>query len=280
METFVQALIVAFREGLEAFLIIAILLKFLEKSNNKKFKKNVWQGTFAGVIVSIILGIILFKISSAIGGTDNTAKLLESSASLAAVILISTFIIWMIKHGSKIKDHVEKKASLNLSKAGIFLLAMIMVLREGAEIAIFSFAGKYALLPIIAGIALSIVAVLLIFYSIVNIKLSTIFNVTLAYLILQAGFLAGYSVHEGLSAAKGLGAIAPDNAVFTKAFDLSKTPFEHKEGAFGIPLYIAIGWYSRPEWIQFIIQYGLTAALFAYWYFDRKGARISQSLNL
>ena len=51
---------------------------------------------------------------------------------------------------------------------------MIMVLREGAEIAIFSFAGKYALLPIIAGIALSIVAVLLIFYSIVNIKLNNL----------------------------------------------------------------------------------------------------------
>src|SRR3989344_1706395 len=220
-EPFVQALIVAFREGLEAFLIIAILLKFLDKSEEKKYKRNVWQGTFAGIIISVILGIVLFKISSAIGGTDNTAKLVESSASLAAVILISTFIIWMIRHGSKIKKHVEKKAALNLSKAGIFLLAMVMVLREGAEIAIFSFAGKYTLLPVILGILLSVIAVLLIFYSIVNLKLSTIFNVTLAYLVLQAGFLAGYAVHEGLSAAKGLGAIAADNAVFTKAFYFS-----------------------------------------------------------
>ena len=170
----------------------------------------------------------------------------------------------------------ENKAVLNLSKTGIFLLAMVMVLREGAEIAIFSFAGKYALLPIILGISLSIIAVLLIVYSIVIIKLSTILNVTLAYLILQAGFLAGYAVHEGLSAAKGLGAIAPDNPIFTKAFDLSKTPFEHKEGIIGIPLYVAVGWYSRPEWIQFIIQYGSTTALFVYWYFDRKSAGVSK----
>src|SRR3989338_4461389 len=274
-EPFVQALIVAFREGLEAFLIIAILLKFLDKSEEKKYKRNVWQGTFAGIIISVILGIVLFKISSAIGGTDNTAKLVESSASLAAVILISTFIIWMIRHGRKIKKHVEKNAALNLSKAGIFLLAMVMVLREGAEIAIFSFAGKYTLLPVILGILLSVIAVLLIFYSIVNLKLSTIFNVTLAYLVLQAGFLAGYAVHEGLSAAKGLGAIAADNAVFTKAFDLSATPFEHKEGAIGIPLYVAFGWYSKPEWIQLIVQYGLTFALFAYWHFDRKEANVS-----
>src|SRR3989344_9292022 len=202
MEPFIQALIVAFREGLEAFLIIAILLKFLDKSDNKKFKRSVWHGTLTGILVSI---------SSAIGGTDNTAKLWESGASLLAVLLITTFIIWMIKHGKKIKEHVENKAALNLSKTGIFMLAMVMVLREGAEIAIFSFAGKYALLPIIAGITLSIIAVLLIFYSIVKIKLSTIFNITLAYLILQAGFLAGYSLHEGLSASKGLGIIDADS---------------------------------------------------------------------
>ena len=274
VEAFVQGLIVAFREGLEALLIIAILLKFLDKSDNKKFKRNVWHGMSAGILLSIILGIILMMVSSAIGGTDNITKLWESGASLIAVLLITTFIIWMIKHGKKIKEHVENKAALNLSKAGIFLLAMVMVLREGAEIAIFSFAGKYALLPIIVGISLSIIAVLLIFCSIVNIKLSTIFNITLIYLILQAGFLAGYGIHEGISASKGLGIIGAESGVFNKAFDVSGTVLDHKEGMLGIPLYVAIGWYSKPEWIQFFVQYGLTAMLFVYWYSDRKSASI------
>ena len=44
METFVQAFITAFREGLEAFLIIAIMLKFLDKTGNSKLKKSVWHG--------------------------------------------------------------------------------------------------------------------------------------------------------------------------------------------------------------------------------------------
>lgn len=275
MGPFIQAMIVAFREGMEAFLIVAILIKFLDKSEEKKYKRNVWQGAFAGIIISIILGVVLFMVSSAIGGTDNTAKLLESVASLLAVLLISNFIVWMIKHGKKIKEHVENKAALNLSKAGIFLLAMVMVLREGAEIAIFSFARKYGLLPIITGISLSIIAVLLIFYSIVKIKLSTIFSVTLAYLILQAGFLAGYSLHEGLSASKGLGILEAGNKIYGKAFDVSGTVLDHKEGALGIPLYVAVGWYSRPEWVQFIVQYGLTGMLFAYWYFDRKSVTMN-----
>lgn len=270
MEIFIQALIVAFREGLEAFLIIAILIKFLDKTNNKKLKLSVWQGMSAGIVVSLLLGLILMYVSSLIGGTDNVAKLWESVASFIAVVLITTFIIWMIKHGSKIKDHIENKASLNFSKTGIFLLAMFMVAREGAEIAIFSFAGKYEPLPIIIGIFASIIFVVLLFYSIVNIKLNTIFNITLAYLILQAGFLIGYSIHEGLSASKSLEMISENNPVFSKAFDLSGTPLNHKEGLIGLPLYVAVGWYSKPEWIQFIIQYTYTFILFGFWYLRTK----------
>lgn len=270
MEIFIQALIVAFREGLEAFLIIAILIKFLDKTNNKKLKLSVWQGMSAGIVASLLLGLALMFVSSLIGGTDNVAKLWESVASFIAVILITTFIIWMIKHGSKIKDHIENKASLNFSKAGIFLLAMFMVTREGAEIAIFSFAGKYEPLPIIIGIFMSIIFVVLLFYSIVNIKLNTIFNITLAYLILQAGFLIGYSIHEGLSASKSLGMIEGDNPILSKAFDLSGTLLNHKEGLIGIPLYVVVGWYSKPEWIQFIIQYTYTFFLFGFWYLRTK----------
>jgi len=264
METFIQALVMAFREGLEAFLIIAILLKFLDKTDNKKLKKSVWNGAYTGIAVSVIFGLGLMGISSLFGGVETTAKLWESIASFIAVVLISTFIVWMIQHGSEIKKHIESKASLNLSKKGIFLITMLMIVREGAEIVIFSFAGKYSVLPVIAGIFLAVALVFLIHHSLVKIKLKTIFVITLAYLIIQVGFLLGYSIHEGLSALKAMEIISPENPVFTKAFDLSKTVFYHKEGVVGLPLYIVFGWYSKPEWIQFIVQYGYTAMLFGY----------------
>lgn len=53
MDSFPQALIIAFREGMEAFLIIAILLKFLDKTNNRNLKKSAQTGTVAGVIASL-----------------------------------------------------------------------------------------------------------------------------------------------------------------------------------------------------------------------------------
>jgi high-affinity iron transporter len=270
MEPFLQAFIMAFREGLEAFLIIVILLKFLDKTNNKELKKNVWHGMSAGVIASFIFGFILLAISSFIGGTDATAKLWESVASFVAVGLITTFIIWMINHGKEIKGHIENKAALNLTKKGIFWIAFVMVAREGAEIAIFSFAGKYTILPVILGLFVSVLLVMLIYHSIVKIKLKTIFTITLAYLILQSGFLLGYSIHEGLSASKALGMIEPENPIFAKAFDLSKTALYHKEGVVGVPLYVLFGWYSKPEWVQFIFQYLYTAGLFFYWYRKKK----------
>lgn len=266
METFIQGLIMSFREGLEAFLIIVILLKFLDKTNNKILKKNVWHGLSTGIGVSLVFGAILMGISSFIGGMEATAKLWESVASFIVVILIVTFIIWMIKHGSKIKSHIEGKATLNLSKKGIFLIALFMVAREGAEIVLFQFAGKYSLLSILLGIAIATGLVTLIYHSLVKIKIQTIFNITLAYLILQAGFLMGYSIHEGLSAFKELEVIAKDHLIFNKVFDLSTTMLNHKEGTIGIFLYVGIGWNSKPEWIQFILQYGLTCFLFWYWY--------------
>lgn len=266
METFIQGLIMSFREGLEAFLIIVILLKFLEKIDKKLLKKNVWHGSAVGIAVSLVFGTILMGISSYLGGVGTTAKLWESGASFIATILIATFIIWMINHGAKIKSHVEGKAALSLSKKGIFLIALFMVAREGAEIVLFQFAGKYPLSSILLGVTISIGFVTLIYYSLVKIKIQTIFNITLAYLILQAGFLLGYSIHEGLSAAKELGMIAENHPIFTKIFDLSDTMLSHKEGAVGIPLYVGIGWYSKPEWIQFISQYGLTFLLFWHWH--------------
>jgi high-affinity iron transporter len=266
METFLQAVIMSFREGLEAFLIITILLKFLDKTNNSHFKKEVWKGTYSGILLSLVLGFILLGISSYIGGLKTTAKLWESFGGFLAVILITTFIIWMIKHGSNIKNHIENEASQSLTKKGVFLLALFVVAREGAEISIFSFAGKYEIAPVVLGLGLSIGLVLLINYSLIKVNLKTIFIITLAYLVIQAGYLFGYSIHEGLSAAKGLGWIHENNPIFTKAFNLSKTIFNHKEGVLGIPLNVTLGWYSKPEWIQLVLQYGYTMLLFGFWY--------------
>lgn len=266
MDTFIQALVMSFREGLEGFLIISILLKFLDKTNNQSFKKQVWIGTYFGIGLSTILGLVLWMTSSYIGGLKTTAKLWESIGGFIAIIFVTTFIIWMIRNNRNIINHINNQATTNLTKKGILLLVVAMITREGTEVAIFSFAGHYEPLPIVLGLLLSLLMVFLINKSLLKVNLKTIFVITLGYLIIQAGYILGYSIHEGLSAAKSLNWIEKDSLFLSKAYNLSSTILNHKKGILGLPFNVLFGWYSKPEWIQFITQYTFTLVLFRYWY--------------
>ena len=255
--------IMGFREGLEAFLIIVLMLGYLTKSNKIELKRNVYMGLGIGILASLVFGLLLFGITNVIGDLDgNIAKLWESLASIAAVLLISSLIYWMIKHKNTIVSEIKNKVDLNPSKIGITLLAAVMVAREGAEIVLFNFTAldtSSYLTGTVLGILLALVVVFLISKSIINVNLKFIFNITLIYLILQAGFLLGYSVHEFLSYLKAVDVLESSNIIYTKMFDLSDTFLYHKEKAVGIILYATLGWYSKPEVIQFIIQYSYTS---------------------
>ncbi|MEK6264689.1 MAG: FTR1 family protein [Clostridium sp.] len=270
MENFLPGLIMGFREGLEAFLIVVIILQYLKKSGNTTFRKNAFSGATLGILASIGIGGILFLISRSIGKTEELAKVWESSASIVALILITTFIYWMIRHGRNMVTEVQNQVKTNLSAIGIFSITFVMVVREGAEIAIFLFAGKYMLSSIFSGVILALVFCILIYFSLVKINLKILFNITLAYLILQAGFLLGYGIHEGLSALQSLNIVSSSSPLLVKAFDLSNTIFYHKEGIIGLPLYVLIGWYSKPEIIQFVVQYAYTFVMFFIWHRELK----------
>ncbi len=265
MGNFLSGMILGFREGLEAFLILVILLRFLRRTQRAELTKSVWQGAALGVLASLLIGGGLYAVSHAMSRMEQTAKLWESGSSLIALLFITPFILWMIRQGSDMSGAVERDAAGNLSGAGILLISALMVAREGVEISIFSFAGEYDLPAIFAGIAAALVLSVLISFSLVRVNLKVLFTVTLFYLILQAGFLLGYGIHEGLSALKEVGVLAESSPLFVKAFNLSGTLLDHKTGAVGLPLYVLLGWYSRPEILQFAAQYLYTGGLLLFW---------------
>lgn len=258
-------MIMGFREGLEAFLVIAVILQYLLKLGQNQLRKNVFWGTATGVGTSLVLGLILKLVADSLGGVSNLAKVWESVASLAALVLVSFFIVWMIRHGSDMAAHARDEVDKHLSGKGLFIVALVIVAREGAEIVLFTFAGKYSLVSIGSGVICSLLLTILVYFSIVKLDLGLIFKVTLAYLILQAGFLVGYGIHEGLSALKGYGALDSSSWLFNKAYNCSQGIFSHKTGWIGVPFHVIFGWYSKPEWIQFLIQYAYTIGMFTYW---------------
>ena len=257
--------IMSFRESLEAFLLIAIILQYIRASGLNKLKPAVLWGAFSGLVASGTIGLLLLKISSSSDQTAIIAKYWESGSSFIALLLVSMFIIWMINHGANIKEHIEGSLSKSLTRTGVFLISAIVVAREGTEIALFSYAGKYSFDVILYGAISALILTIAIFRSMVKIDIGLLFKITLVYLILQAGFLWGYSVHELLSALKAGGELVVGHPVFIKAFDLSQGIFNHKNGIIGMPLHLIIGWYSKPEIVQFIAQYIFTLGMLAYW---------------
>ncbi len=265
MNEMIPGLVMGLREGLEAFLLISIVLQYLAKSEQSHLKSKVVQGVTAGVIISAILGVALYQLADNLGGVDSLTKVWESIASFVALGLVTTFIIWMIRHSSDMASHVKKEVAANLSPIGLFLISLVIIAREGTEIAVFTFAGKYPASSVALGILAALIITVLVFKSLIKINLSLLFKITLAYLILQAGYLLGYAFHEGLSSMKGYGIISAESPLFIKVFDLSKTALSHKDGFIGIPLHVTLGWYSKPEWLQLFIQYFYTITMFMYW---------------
>ena len=270
MSQMIPGFIMGFREGLEAFLLIAIMIKYISSTDQPHLKIKVIQGSGAGLLVSLILGMGLNAISTGLGGVSTMIKVWESAASLIALLLVTMFIFWMINHGSDMAKHIEGEVKKKFSASGLFLISLVIVAREGTEISIFSFAGKYQFSVVLMGVFASLILTILIFYSLVKIDINLLFKITLGYLILQAGYLLGYTLHEGFSALKGYDMISGQNPIFFKAFDVSKTVFSHKDGIIGIPLHVVFGWYSKPEWIQFIVQYSYTIVIFFFWFRDTK----------
>ena len=71
-------------------------------------------------------------------------------------------------------------------------------------------------------------------------------------------------------ALKDLGLMAEDNVLLNKIFNLSGTIFDHKVGPLGVPLNILVGWYSKPEVVQFLLQHLYIIGAFAAWFMIRK----------
>ena len=269
MSQLIPGFIIGLREGLEAFLIVTLILEYLSKLGRKELHGSVLRGMLTGLGVSVIFGLLLWVISRSMEAGDTAAgKLWEAGASFIAVLFITYFIYWMIQHGKNLVREVRQSVDADLSQRGLFLLAAAAVAREGAEIALFAFTAQEKLTYLsgnLSGVLTAALLAFLIYRSLVRVDIGLIFRITLFYLILQAGYLAGYAVHELLSALKTLEVLSGDAEVFTKLYDLGGTLLDHKTGAAGIALNVLVGWYSRPEILQAVIQLGFVGAFLGIW---------------
>ncbi len=195
--------LITLREGLEAALIVGIVLGYLRKIGRLDRQGSVWAGVGLALVVSVVAAIGLQAIGAEFAGTGE--QLFEGTAMALAAIILTWMIFWMQKQSRQIKGELEAgiRQAVDTGKDwGLFSLAFVAVVREGLETALFLTAAVFTstaadtLIGGLIGLAIAILVGWLLYVGTARLNVSRFFQVTSVLLIVFAAGLVSNAVHE------------------------------------------------------------------------------------
>ncbi|CAM5377436.1 iron transporter [Streptomyces spiroverticillatus] len=211
------------REGLEASLVVCILVAYLVKTGRRDALKPVWTGIGIAVLLALGFGAALTYGSQEL--TFEAQEALGGSLSIVAVGLVSWMVFWMRRTARHLKAELTGKldAALQMGTFALVATAFLAVGREGLETALFVWSSVRALSdgthgPLIGvslGLATAVALGWLFYKGAVRINLAKFFTWTGAMLLVVAAGVLAYGVHD-LQEARFLGGLS------NKAFDVSE----------------------------------------------------------
>jgi high-affinity iron transporter len=195
-------LIIGFREGLEAALIIGILAAYLVKLNRRSELPKLWLGVGIAVAVAVALGVILGVLVENV--PEGTNELIAGLTSIVAVVFVTWMIFWMARQSralsKDLRSQVDQAEKTAWAIAGVAFLA---VAREGIETSVFLWSSSRAAgadtLPVVGaliGFAAAAILGYAIYRGAVKLNLSKFFAYTGAFLIVVAAGILSYGIHE------------------------------------------------------------------------------------
>jgi len=196
-----SAFLISLREGVEASLVVGIILVYLSKTGRAHLAKFVWGGVAAAVALSLAIAIALDRFQINQDGFEGLLLLLAS-------VFVVTMILWMNRVARQLKSEIEKKVQQYADRSGsaagwgLAFFVFLMIVREGAELALIlravqiSTEGLQTWIGTFAGIAAAVAVGLFFFKGTVKIPLHRFFAVTSTILILVAIQLALTGLHE------------------------------------------------------------------------------------
>jgi high-affinity iron transporter len=127
----VQAFVITLREGLEAFLIVAISLAYLRRTGRAPLARAVHWGIVASVLVSIVAGVLFQRAAN--------QALWEGVLAIAAAVLVGSLIVHVWRAAKTLEGDIERRLEASAMKParrafiGVFLFTLLMITREGME---------------------------------------------------------------------------------------------------------------------------------------------------
>ncbi|MFI6323271.1 iron uptake transporter permease EfeU [Nonomuraea sp. NPDC050556] len=195
--------LIGLREGLEATLVVSVLVAFLVKSDRRDKLPHVWTGVLGAIALSIGFGAVLTFTAANLGHTGQ--ELFDAITSLLAVVFVTWMIFWMRKAARALSKDLRGKLTnaLEMGSLAVVVMAFLAVAREGLETALLFFAsvqGATATAQPLIGISLGLITSVAIGYglykSAVRINLTKFFMWTGLLLILVAAGIFKYGVHD------------------------------------------------------------------------------------
>lgn len=195
--------LIALREGLEAALVVGILVAYLVKSDRRELLPRVWLGVGIAIGISLAFGAALtfgprglsFEAQEIIGGT----------LSLIAVVFVTWMIFWMARTARSLKGELETRldSAASAGAGALVLLAVVSVGREGLETALFLWAAAQAsgsttrpLIGAVLGLATAVALGIAIYRGAVKLNLAKFFTWTGGALVVIAGGVLAYGIHD------------------------------------------------------------------------------------
>jgi len=199
-----QMLVITLREGIEAFLIVAIAVAYLRKTGRDGLVPAAWWGTGIAVTLSVVLGVFLAEFA--------VLPIWEAVLAAVAAALVISMVIYMLKHAKKMRGEIGGRIETASRSpgtgawVGVFLLVLLMITREGMEMAFIAATlarqeeSVHMLWGALVGIALA--GALAWGWSRYGhrVNLGLFFQVTSIFLVLFALQLLVYAFHEATEA--------------------------------------------------------------------------------
>ena len=248
------AAVLTFREGLEAALIIAILLGYLRKIERWDARRFVLAGAGSALLLTVSFVAILQLVGAEF--EDPAAAIYEGATSLLAVALVTYMTFWMARHGRSLKGELEggmRSSLANGSAWGLFALAFLAVIREGVETALFLSAATFAssgavtLIGGLIGLAGAVTVAWAMYVSGVRLNLGKFFRVAGLLLVVFGAAILRNGIHEF----EEVGFIPP---LIEHVWNTGATLPD--ESGIGAVLRALVGYSANPSLLQLLVYVG------------------------
>ena len=194
--------VLTLREGVEAALIIGILIGALRKLKLPQLSRVVWYGVISAGLVAVLAAVLLNLAGTEFEGPGEA--IFEGITMLLAAIILTWMIFWMNRQAGEMKHQLESKirqAADSHNRTAIFLLAFLAILREGIELVLYLLAARFASNPVetlvgaLAGLAAVAVLGWFLIASSQRVSLKRLFQTTSVVLLLFSAGLVGLGIH-------------------------------------------------------------------------------------